>query len=334
MIININKAILHILDAVSGNAVYSDFLLDTENPTIVSYIENHIERIYEDASMRTGEFSENSGIFYHIKQYTQNDINLETLSQQAAERIYEIISGCDNIHSCDILVCDFTAGEKRELAILKFDYKMSHVHKISYDGSKVKTELLHNSAILPSISNKISEGAFINLDNYSIRYKGKKVAYEGEKIDLFADGLLECVYDISSKESFNAVQKIAKKVAKEYGSDGLNEAAKMKEYVKNTAVVNDTIDTGEVAKRVFENSPSAREEFLVKTQKAMVPETFEVNSYITKRINKNIKLITDNGIELSFPAEFYQNSENLIISNNEDGTISIQINNVNTIDSK
>ena len=129
-------------------------------------------------------------------------------------------------------------------------------------------------------------------------------------------------------------QKIAKKVAKEYGSDGLDEAAKIKDYVKNTAIVTETIDTGEVAKRVFETSPSAREEFLTKTQKAMVPETFQVNNYITKRVNKNIKLITDNGIELSFPAEFYNQSENLIISNNEDGTISIQINNVNTIDSK
>ena len=58
---------------------------------------------------------------------------------------------------------------------------------------------------------KIAECAFIFEDDFSIKYLGKKRKIDGETTDLIADVLLECIYDISSRESVNAVCKIAKK---------------------------------------------------------------------------------------------------------------------------
>ena len=334
MIITINKSILHVLDAVSGSTTYSDSILDTENPVMSSYINNHIEKVYDDPSLRIGNFNSNSSFLYNIKQYRNNDLNFEAFSRYIAEKLYELIQGSDNIHSCDVLVCDFIAGESHEIAILKCDNKIGHVHKIIHENSLIRNEIVNYSAILPSPSQRISECAFINLDTLEIRYKSKKIVNEGEKIDLLADGLLECIYDISSKESFNAVSRIAKKVAKEYGGDGIDEAAKIKDYVKNTALVKERIVLGEVAEKVFDKSPTAREEFIIKTQKAMVPETFEMNEYITKKINKNIKIVSDNGIEIAFPAEFYNDGENIEIAENEDGSISVHINNIKQLENK
>ena len=73
---------------------------------------------------------------------------------------------------------------------------------------------------------------------------------------------------------------------------------------------------------------------MLKTQKAMVPETFEMNEYITKKINKNIKIVSDNGIEIAFPAEYYNDGDNIVITENEDGTISVQINNIKQLENK
>lgn len=334
MIITINKAILHVLDAVSGSTTYSDSMLDMENPVMASYINNHIERIYDDPALRTGDFNSNSGFLYNIKQYISNDLTFEAFSKYIAEKLYELISGSDNIHSCDIIVCDFLDGDTPVLAILKCDNKTGHIHKVIHEASSIRNEIVNYGAILPSVSQKISECAFIRLDTFNIRYKSKKIVNEGEKIDLLADGLLECIYDISSKEAFNSVERIAKKVSKEYGGDGINEAAKIKDYVKNTALVKERIDLGEISQAVFDSSPTAREEFMIKTQKAMIPETFEMNEYITKKINKNIKIISDNGIEIAFPVEYYNDGENIEISENEDGTISIHIKNIKQLENK
>ncbi len=334
MIITINKAILHVLDAVSGNTIYSDAELDYENPVMSSYINNHIEKLYDDASLRSGEFNSNSGFLYHLKQYTNNDLNFVAFSKYISEKLYELIQSSDNIHSFDVLVCDFTANENQELAILKCDNKIGHIHKIITEQSKIRNEIVNYSAILPTPSQRISECVFIDLKTFKIRYKSKKIVSEGEKIDFLADGLLECIYDISSKESFNAVERIAKKVAKEYGGDGIDEAKKIKDYVKNTALVKEQFDLGEVSQKVFDNSVSAREEFMLKSHKALVPEIFPMNEYITKKINKNIKIVADSGIEISFPAEYYNDGDNIIITENEDGTISVHINNIKELEKK
>lgn len=331
MIVSLEKAILHILDANTGVASYSDTELDLSNPVESSYICNHIEKIYDDPLLRSGEFNNNSGFLYHLKQYKSKDLNFPAFSKFVSEKLYELIKESDNIHSCDIIVCEFQANESPTIGILKCDNKIGQVHRVVQQENAVKNEIVNHTAILPPQNQRISECAFIDLTELTIRYKSKKLMVQGEKIDLFAEGLLECVFDISVKESFNALERIAQKVSLEYGGDGIDEASKIKDYVKSTAIVNEQVEVSEFAEKVFDTLPTARAEFIEKTQKAMVPERFKMNEYITKKINKNMRLITDTGIEISFPAEYYKDGENITISESEDGKISIQINNVSEI---
>ena len=66
-------------------------------------------------------------------------------------------------------------------------------------------------------------------------------------------------------------------------------------------------------------------------REAEVPEVIEKTEYVEKRIEKNIKIVTDTGIEISFPAEYYRDEDNVSIINNDDGTNSITINNIRQI---
>ena len=65
-----------------------------------------------------------------------------------------------------------------------------------------------------------------------------------------------------------------------------------------------------------------------KLEKAGVPEKVEVNKYLTKKMTANIKLSTNTGVELSFPPEHYKDPEFMELITNEDGTLSIKINNI------
>ena len=77
--------------------------------------------------------------------------------------------------------------------------------------------------------------------------------------------------------------------------------------------------------------PAIRDEFMQKIEKAGVPEKVEANNYITKKMTANIKIKTDTGIEMVFPPEYYKNPEYMEIITNEDGTLSIKINNIKEI---
>ncbi len=334
MIIDIKKAIVHILDCNAGAAIFSDEEINPIEPTLIAYLCKHIEKIYDDAGMRKGEFTKESGFKYHLSEYMDNKISFSNFSLFVAERMYENIKNSENIESCDVVICECVIKEKPTIAVLKFDNKVGFVHHVNQQEGKIKNEILNHYAILPSMSHKISHAAFINEEDFSIRYKGKKIKIDGESLDLIADALLECIFDISVKESFNAVRKIAKKVADEYGAEQIETEARMKKYVKHSSAADEKISVEDMAESVFEGLVSARADFVEKSREANVPESFETNAYINKRVNANIRLVTDKGIEILFPSELYKDEENISIVNNEDGTISVQINNISKLINK
>lgn len=334
MIVGINKAILHILDGMSGVTVYSDNELDVSDASVNNFITTHIEKCYEDPGLRKGEFNESSGILYHIKQYRDKEEDLTALSKAIAERMYEGIAASENPESCDVVVCDCVASEKPVIAILKCDNKIGFTHRVDQGDGAVNNSIINHYAILPTLSQKISECAFIGLDDLSIRYKGKKKKIDGESMDFIADVLLECMYDISSKESINAVTKLAKKVTMDNGGDTMEIASRMKEYLTENIDEIECIEVDKLAESVFDGRPAMKDEFNAKIEEAQVPQKFEMNKYVTKKMSANIKITTDIGVEIILPAELYRDNEHIEIINNEDGTLSVKINNIGEIINK
>lgn len=334
MIIDIKKAILHILDCTGGAGIFSEEEIDLSDTVISAYLCRHIEKIYSDPGIRKGEFTKGSGFKYHLGEYINGAESFAGFSLFTAERLYENLKTAEKAESCDIAVCECTIGSRPVIAVLKFDNKIGFVHHISQEDGKIKTQIINHYAILPSLSQKISHCAFVDMEDMSIRYKGKKIKIEGETVDVIADALLECVFDISAKESFNAVRKIAKNIADEYGANEIETEARMKKYVKESAVNTEEIKVDEVAETVFDGLASAKQEFMEKTKDANVPQVFEMNEYITKKVNAGIRLVTDTGIEILFPSEYYKDDDNISIINNDDGTISISINNINKLTNK
>lgn len=334
MIIDIKKAILHILDCNSGAGIFSEEEIDLTDNMAPAYFSNHIERVYQDAGLRKGEFTESSGFKYHLKEYIDGDITFQNFSLFVAERLYENIKSSDDLESCDIVLCDAVIGERKIMAVLKFDNKIGFVHQVSNVDGKIKTEIMNHYAILPPITNKITNCAFVDMEDFSIRYKGKKITIDGEKVDLMADACLECIFDMSVRESYNAVRKIAKNVSAEYGASEIETEARMKKYVKESAVKAEEINVEDAAEEMFSGLVSAKHDFCEKLKEANVPEKIEMTPYIAKRVNANIRLITDTGVEILFPSEYYKDDENISIINNDDGTISVQINNINKLTNK
>ena len=333
MIVGLKKAILHILDASSGVNVFSDELLDIENAEINTFITKHIEKIYESAALRQAEFKETSGFRAKIVQYRNGDISFAELSRNAAERINDAVAASEEPKSCDLIVCEFVVNEADIIGILKCDNKTGMTHTVVQSEGHVLNNIINHYAILPPVSQKIAECAFINKDTEELRYAGKNHKIDGSAVDIIAELLLECEYEISPRESANTVTRVAKKVALENGADTIETVARIKEYVTKNIEENtyDYVDTDEVADMVFEGLPGMREEFVQKIEKAGVPKKVEVNNYLTKKMTSNVRLSTDTGVELSFPPEYYKNPEFIEIITNEDGTISIKINSIKEI---
>ena len=333
MIVGLKKAILHILDTNSGINVFSDEELDTENAEINNFITKHIEKIYESAALRPAEFKETSGFRAKIEQYKAGETDFTALSKNAAERLYDAITASEEPKSAGLIVVEFVVNEENIIGILKCDNKTGISHTVVQGEGRIFNNIINHYAILPPVSQKIADCAFINLKTGGLKYSGRSVKIDGDTVDIIAELLLECEFEISPRESANTVTRLAKKVALENGADMIETQARIKEYVTQSIEENEFeyVDTDKVADKVFDGLPAMRDEFEQKLEKAGVPKKVEVSKYLTKKMTADVKLVTDTGVNLSFPSEYYKNPEYLEIITNEDGTISIKINNITEI---
>jgi len=331
MIITLNKAIVHIIAPGIDTSMYSEAPLDLSDASVMAFILNHIEKVFDDPSMRPGTFSSNSGLKFHITEYIEERDDFVKLSTSIAQRLQEGISQAETSLPSDIIVCDCVIHERQVIAVLKCDNKTGHTHRVLQEDGMVKNEIINHYAILPPSSQKLAECAFIFADDLSIRFKGKSVTLDGERLNLISDVLLECESEISTKESFTKVEKAAKEVSEEYCGDTVAADAKLRKFIAESPIEEDSYEIEKIAEAVFEATPAAKAEFTQRMRDAEIPETIEKTDYIKKRAGKNIKIVTDTGIEISFPPEYYRDEENVSIINNDDGTVSIKINNVGSI---
>ncbi len=334
MIITVNKAILHILDALSGVSVFSEKELDVSDGNITAYITAHIEKVFDDSSLRSGEFNSSSGFKYHLTEYLSGAEDFVRFSVYAAERLYEAISSSEKIYSADLMVCECTVREKNYICILKFDNKPGFTHRVVQEEGTVCNEIINHYAILPSSGQKISDAAFIDTETLALRCKGKKISVDGEKADLMGEFLLDGIFDISPRESYRAAVKIARDVAREFGADEAEVSVRMKDYIKEAVASDSDLEPEKAAEAMFSESPSMREAFFDRAMEKQIPEHVEITEDIAKQASSNIRLVTDSGIELSLPAEFYRDPERMSLINNDDGTLSIQLNNIGSITAK
>ncbi len=333
MIITLDKAIVHIIAPGIDTSVYSAKEIDTKDAGTVAFIISHIERLYHGANLRKGVFASNSGFKYHINEYKNERISFVEFSKAIAEKLQEGISQGEVALASDIIVSQCVIAERRYIVVLKCDNKSAMSHRVVAEGSDIKNEIVHCHEILPSPTRSLGECAFIDLDDFSIRFKGKTVLVDGEKLNLMSDVLLECESEMSVSETYRKVQSIAKKVSENYGKDTVETDALIKKAVLEKPE-EETVEISDICETVFSSVPAAKAEFNENLRKSCVPETMEKVEYITKKANKKIKILTNTEIEISMPAEFYKDGDNVIITHEEDGTISIQLKNIREIINK
>lgn len=334
MIITINKAILHILDFNSGVTVFSEQELDTQSHSVLTFLSKHIEKSYNDQNSKTGTFYPNSKFKIQLEDYIAGSLDFTSFSVYVAEVMVESISQSDVLDSTDLLVCDFTIDSKRVVALLKCSNKIGFIHQVVHDNEKIKNDIINHYAILPSLSQKIDEYAFIDVDSLHIKFIDKKRSINGNDAFIIADNILECSSLISPKDTLQLVSTITRKVAENHGKSTVEAVAKTKNYIVENTGVTEYLNPVELSQEVFSASPIMQEEFMREVISAGIPESVKIDKDFAIKKGKSHKIKTDTGIEITFPVDYFQNKEYIEFINNPDGTLSIELRNIGKITNK
>ena len=130
------------------------------------------------------------------------------------------------------------------------------------------------------------------------------------------------------------VTTVVEEVAEEFGANTAVALSRAKAYVAENAEESDEVDARELGREVFADQPRVAERFEAAVEKGALPERVVVEKAVAKRVTKSHKIRTDTGIELTFPAEYGENSDFIEFFSTPDGRIEIALKNIGAIENR
>ena len=150
--VNITKAIIHILNPEQGITIQSRNELDITSGTTYQYVNSLIEKAFNISQLKFGNFASNSTVLSLIRQYKNNESEFGEISRTISERMYESLSATekskDRIPS-DVIVAEFIKDEVKYIAILKCENKVEYLHRVINTGNEVTVEIADINSIFP-----------------------------------------------------------------------------------------------------------------------------------------------------------------------------------------
>lgn len=327
----INKSILHIMNFSNELCVFSQTEMENlADEDIYSFIAKHIEKVCNDAAQQTGSIFRDSEFRANMEKYCIGENSLVGFSVYIAEKLYERIAISDKKESADLLVADFSNEYGEYIAILMLENRTAYTHHVDKSNGDIKNEIIRHYGIMPSATQKIDVFALINKRDYTVSFRDKKRFIEEQDVYVLQE-LLQCSAKISAKEAIKTISKVTKKAAEEAGVNPAIAISKVKNYIAENAEISTSISPVELGREVFADSDVMQSRFEEHVTVAELPQEITVDKKLAVRTGRSHKIKTDTGIEITFPADYFQNHDYLEFINNPDGTISIAIKNVGKI---
>ncbi|HEX2955074.1 MAG TPA: nucleoid-associated protein [Bacillota bacterium] len=332
----INHLILHILDTNVGAPVLSAKELEAGEEGF-GFVEKIVEKLLADDNLKDASFvGEANPVRERCIGLMEGREDFVEVSRTMANMLYEIMSHYPSIPPADLVCCQTAIDGRPYLVLLKLNYKTGYIHFVQYDGDTQMNTIVKQKTVLPSESQRVDEGVLIDLEELRIRLVEKGYELDGEKGFYLSQKLLACRDQLSTAEKAKIISKAVETVGKKFGAEAFDTVARLrKTVVENIHDETATVDIEGVAKEIFSGQPAAQQEYIEEVRKAGVSETeVRLSEKIAERKFSNHKIKTDTGIEILFPATYFNNNEMIEFVNNPNGTISIVIKNVGKITNK
>lgn len=324
MDIFVKKAIIHQFSPDDTELVLADQLL-TVSPKIEEYLRKKIERVFSDEA-KTGQFEPDNPFLDYLKD------DLLTNSVKIASLWKEEFSISENLKTNDLIFIEFERNGVEHFAFLRIALRENLAHVGSESDSPLK--ITQNN--LPGAGSTPDEALIINLQTRKYYLIEKRIKHNGAFLHYFSDNLLQVTPAISAKKSIKALEQTAQKIADNFHQGDFQFQSKVKSAIFNHLEEDNELSPEKLADQLFDNNLTARLNF-VDQLKEVIPEKIsfdEIDSSRQLKKFENQKLSLSNGIELIVPNAVYEDAESVEFIQNDNGTYSILIKNIEDIKSK
>lgn len=352
--LTINHAILHAFDFDTGSYSLSEHELDMDEKLVKSYVRRHLRRCVASDQNMHGEFADNSGFAEELGLYLGHQTHFIDFSKQIAEFFWETLRKCDDLVQADLLVADFDqsaetpkgdatdeeieksfSGETtRRFAVILLPRSQTFMHSIEHPSGGAFNEIVRHDATLPNPSAKVNTYVLVDCKTLAIDYSDKLRTVAEAEVWIMQNLLLKCSRVPSSREVMQTVESLVQEVAETGNVSVVQAISQAKAAMTRAANVEERLDPVRIGQEVFEDEPRLAERYEERTREMELPEEVDVQPAAARRLAKNHRIRTDTGIDITFPSEMSTNPDYLSFDYEQDGSMTITIRNVRSIENR
>lgn len=334
--ININEAIIHILDSNADEPILNEYSIDLNDDTY-KFIQRHIEKCFKDEDLKHALFNHERNI---VKELTQDylngiDNNLIEVSKELARQLFIIIKGNTNIPSCDLITVSITTDKGPMIALLKMDYVKNFTHKIDFVEGKIGIDIVSQLSGLPGNSQRIQKVAFIkpirenaSFDILVIDKQKKSKDDDLYGANYFINNFLGCSIINNERDLTKTFLKAAETWTRNNVSEDAEKAERIRTAVKANLKENDIISLDKISDEIFEKSEDIKNDFKEFVKGHGIEDEINVDKTWVEKKLKRIRLKIDKDIDLYINEEAYHDKLRFEVQRNGDGSINMVIKNI------
>lgn len=342
--VNINEAIIHVLDNNADEPILNEYALDLDEEKY-SFLLKHIQRCLRDEELKYGIFNEEKNIVKDLAdEYLNGENNLLVVSKGLAREMFTLMRSKGSIPSCGLVVVSFTTEFGPLLGIFKMDYIKNFVHTIQFVDDKLGIDIVPQFTGLPGSSQRVQKCAFIKpvreenkFDLMVIDKKSKNRDSEEYKEDeeykefganYFVNNYLGCRIVDNERDVTKSFVKAAEKWTQNNFPENADKAEVVRSTIKKKLKEEDSIDVRELSEEMFPQNHETKEKFVEFIAEQGISENIKLDKeWIDKKL-KRVRLKIDKDIDLYVDAETYHDNSRFEIQRNGDGTINMVIKHV------
>lgn len=338
----IKNAVIHVLDREAEEPLLNEFELEI-NDDIYNFIEKHLSKCINDDDSRKGKFKDGRNIIREVcTRIVEDNAYFLEASKEIARQLFRAMKTNSSISSTDLVICLYNSDEVDYIAILKMDYTVSFIHEIELVDGKFKISIRKQDISLPGIGQKIQKAAFITgyegIFDYDLIILDNQInAKNAEEpvAQFFLQTFLDAELILDNKACTKLFKMETENWIREKSKEGESRAEEVRDFVNFAIRQEEEVDINDFTGRAFEDKQYLKEDYINNMkEKGLVNEKFEIDRDWVDRKLAKIRLKTDGNIEITLDYEDFSNREKFEIISNGDGTRSIIIKNIISLQEK
>jgi len=326
--ININEAVLHILDKNSDEPILNEYKLDLDDD-VYRFLLRHTERCLKDEELKYALFNEERNIVKEVSQeYLNGQGSIVDVSKEIARQLFTLMKSNSNIPSCDLIVVSISTEYGPLLGIFKMDYIKNFTHSVDFIDEKIGIRILPEYSGLPSSSSKIQKCAFIKPIRSDQEFNLMVIDKQNKDSNYFINNYLGCRLIDNERDMTRNLVKAIEDWTRTNLDGNADKAETVRSAVKEKILSEETINVGELSESIFGGSNPEKDSFNEFVSSKGVAGSVEIDrEWVDKKL-KRVRLKIDNEIDLYLGHEVYSDRNRFEIQRIGDGSINIVIKHV------